>query len=300
MDLQLSGKTAVITGGSKGIGKACARLLAEEGVDVAILARNQRTLDATAAEIAAATSRRVLAIACDTGDTASVNAAFERAAKELGRLDILVNCAAQPGGAPPRPGIEHLPDENFVEQMNVKVLGYARCARAAVPHMKANGWGRIINISGLAARQTGNAIGSMRNVAVSALTKNLADELGPFGKRDLRAPGPDLDGIHGAADAAPGRAARRDAGAGEGANGPGQHRPAHHPGRRHRQRGGIPRLAAFDSDNGRLDRGGRRRRTGHPLLGGVSRRPALTPRPPLPTPAVAGEGEFRSRVCADD
>jgi NAD(P)-dependent dehydrogenase (short-subunit alcohol dehydrogenase family) len=74
-----------------------------------------------------------------------------------------------------------LPDENFVEQMNVKVLGYARCARAAVPYMKANGWGRIINISGLAARQTGNAIGSMRNVAVSALTKNLADELGPFG-----------------------------------------------------------------------------------------------------------------------
>ncbi|MFN8617013.1 MAG: SDR family oxidoreductase [Dehalococcoidia bacterium] len=181
MDLQLSGKTAVVTGGSKGIGKACARLLAEEGVDVAILARNQQTLDATAAEIAAATSRRVLAIACDTGDTASVNAAFEQAAKARGRLDILVNCAAQPGGAPPRPGIEHLPDENFVEQMNVKVLGYARCARAAVPYMKANGWGRIINISGLAARQTGNAIGSMRNVAVSALTKNLADELGPFG-----------------------------------------------------------------------------------------------------------------------
>jgi len=65
--------------------------------------------------------------------------------------------------------------------MNVKVLGYARCARAVAPHMKAAGWGRIVNISGLAARQTGNAIGSMRNVAVQALTKNLADELGPFG-----------------------------------------------------------------------------------------------------------------------
>ncbi len=181
MDLQLSGKTAVVTGGSKGIGKACARLLAAEGADIAILARNPQTLDATAAELASATGREVVPIVCDTGDTASVNAAFERAAAELGRIDILVNCAAQPGGAPPRPGIEHLPDENFVEQMNVKVLGYARCARAAVPHMKANGWGRIINISGLAARQTGNAIGSMRNVAVSALTKNLADELGPFG-----------------------------------------------------------------------------------------------------------------------
>ena len=65
--------------------------------------------------------------------------------------------------------------------MNVKVLGYLRCAREAAPHMVQQGWGRIINISGLAARQTGNTIGSMRNVAISAMTKNLADELGPHG-----------------------------------------------------------------------------------------------------------------------
>jgi NAD(P)-dependent dehydrogenase (short-subunit alcohol dehydrogenase family) len=181
MDLQLTNKTAVVTGGSKGIGKAIARALAEEGVDIAILARNPDTLTATAAEIGAATGRKVIAIPTDTGRTDSVDAAMARAAAELGRIDILVNCAAQPGGAPPRPGIEHLPDENFLEQMNVKVLGYTRCARAAAPHLKANGWGRIINISGLAARQSGNAIGSMRNVAVQALTKNLADELGPFG-----------------------------------------------------------------------------------------------------------------------
>ena len=101
--------------------------------------------------------------------------------RELGRIDILVNCAARPGGAPPQPGVEHLPDEVFVEQMNVKVLGYLRCARAVAPYMKEQGWGRIVNISGLAARQTGNVIGSIRNVAVSALTKNLADELGAFG-----------------------------------------------------------------------------------------------------------------------
>ena len=181
MDLQLANKTAIITGGSKGIGKAIARALAEEGVDLALFARNPETLNAAAAEIAAATRRRVVAIPADTGNTESVDAAVAKAAAELGRIDILVNCAAQPGGAPPRPGIEHLPDENFLEQMNVKVLGYTRCARAVTPHMKANGWGRIINISGLAARQTGNPIGSMRNVAVQALTKNLADELGPFG-----------------------------------------------------------------------------------------------------------------------
>lgn len=181
MDLQLSHKTAIVTGGSKGIGKAVARVLAIEGVDIAIFARTEETLNATAKELAGATGRKVVPIVCDTGNTEAVNAAVERAAAELGRIDILVNNAAQPGGAPPLPGIEHLPDENFLEQMNVKVLGYTRCARAVTPHMKANNWGRIINISGLAARQTGNAIGSMRNVAVSALTKNLADELGPFG-----------------------------------------------------------------------------------------------------------------------
>src|SRR6476620_2015265 len=65
--------------------------------------------------------------------------------------------------------------------MHVKVLGYLRCAREFAPSMRENGWGRIINISGLAARQTGTILGSVRNVAVVALTKNLADELGPHG-----------------------------------------------------------------------------------------------------------------------
>jgi NAD(P)-dependent dehydrogenase (short-subunit alcohol dehydrogenase family) len=72
-------------------------------------------------------------------------------------------------------------DDLFWDDVNVKVMGYLRMAREAAPHMAAAGWGRIINISGLAARQTGSIIGSIRNVAVSALTKNLADELGPKG-----------------------------------------------------------------------------------------------------------------------
>jgi NAD(P)-dependent dehydrogenase (short-subunit alcohol dehydrogenase family) len=65
--------------------------------------------------------------------------------------------------------------------MDIKVMGYLRCAREVAPHMQAQRWGRIINISGLAARQSGNAVGSMRNVSVAAMTKNLADELGPDG-----------------------------------------------------------------------------------------------------------------------
>ena len=181
MDLQLNGKIALVTGGSRGIGKAIARALVDEGVSVAIVARGAEALTEAAAEIEAATGKRVLTATVDTSDTASVRAMTEFVIGELGRIDILVNNAARPGGAPPQPGIENLPDEIFTTEMNTKVLGYLRCAREVVPLMKANGWGRIINISGLAARQTGNAVGSMRNVAVAALTKNLADELGPFG-----------------------------------------------------------------------------------------------------------------------
>ena len=182
MDLELEGKAALVTGGSKGIGKAIARALAAEGADVAIAARTRETLEAAAAELAAETGRRVVPIVCDTGSTPAVEAMVAGAVERLGRLDILVNNAARPGGGPgPVPPLEGVTDANFEEEMNTKVLGYLRCARAAAPHLKANGWGRIINVSGMAARQSGTAIGSMRNVAVAALTKNLADELGPHG-----------------------------------------------------------------------------------------------------------------------
>jgi NAD(P)-dependent dehydrogenase (short-subunit alcohol dehydrogenase family) len=91
-----------------------------------------------------------------------------------------VNAAARPNtGAVV--GIDAFDEAEFSEQLNVKVLGYLRCIRAAVPHMRAAGWGRIVNVSGLAARSTGAITGTVRNVAVSALTKNLADELGPDG-----------------------------------------------------------------------------------------------------------------------
>ncbi len=170
-----------MTGGSRGIGKAIARELAAEGVDVAIVARSADALQQTAAELAEATGQKIVPIVADTSSDASVKAMVEQAAAALGHLDILVNCAAQPGGQAAPPKLAEITDDAFYGDINVKVMGYLRCAREVAPHMIRQGWGRVINISGLAARQTGSTIGSIRNVAVVALTKNLADELGKHG-----------------------------------------------------------------------------------------------------------------------
>jgi NAD(P)-dependent dehydrogenase (short-subunit alcohol dehydrogenase family) len=181
MDLELKGKRAIVTGGSRGIGKAIARQLAEEGVDVAIAARGRDLLEASAAEIAKATGRRIVPIVADMGNDASVEALVAQAVSALGGIDILVNGAAAPGGTVPSAKIEQVTGENLLFDVNVKVAGYLRAARAVAPHLVKNGWGRIINIGGGAARRSGNYIASVRNAAVSSLTKNLADELGAKG-----------------------------------------------------------------------------------------------------------------------
>ena len=127
-------RTAIVTGGSRGIGKAIARVLAQEGASVALLARDAATLAAAAAE---------------------------------------------PAGYAGPPKLGDITGAFFQGELDVKVMGYIRCSQAVVPGMRAAGWGRIVHVSGLAARQTGNTVGSIRNVAVAALAKNMADELGP-------------------------------------------------------------------------------------------------------------------------
>ncbi len=181
MDLGLDGKRAIVTGGSRGIGKAVARVLAEEGCAVVIAARTRESLEATAAELSAETGRPVTTVTVDTGDGDSVRRLVDQAVAVLGGVDTLVNSAAKPLGQSAPPKLADVTDELFWDDVNVKALGYLRCAQAVAPHMAAAGWGRIINISGLGARSTGAVIGSMRNVAVAAMTKNLADELGPHG-----------------------------------------------------------------------------------------------------------------------
>ncbi len=181
MNLHLDGKRAIVTGGSKGIGLAIARQLALEGVDVAIAARDLTQLQAAAEGLAAETGAKIVPLSVDTRDDASVRTLIAETAKALGGLDILINAAAKPGGQAPIAKLAELTDAAVWEDVDTKVLGYLRTARAAAPLMIQAGWGRIINISGLAARQSGSIVGSIRNVAVAALTKNLADELGPKG-----------------------------------------------------------------------------------------------------------------------
>ena len=180
MDLQLTDKRAIVSGGARGIGLAIARGLAREGVDVAISSRGPEVAD-VAKQLASETGRKVIGIQADTGDDDSVRAMVARAVEELGGVDILVNTAAKAWTADMnRTGLE-TSDDLVRSHFEIKVLGYLRTARAAAPHMVAQGWGRIINISGLGARTAGSVTQTIRNVGVSALTKNLADELGPQG-----------------------------------------------------------------------------------------------------------------------
>src|SRR5258705_9892634 len=189
MDLGLQGKRAIVTGGSLGIGKAIARELAREGVDVAIVARTKETLEAAAKELAAETRRRVIPLVADVTSKAQVDAMVAQAAAQLGGLHILVNSGSPPGGSATATGpIETVVDEDLLHDFNVKYVGALRCARAVIPHLKAQGWGRIINISGTNARNAGNLSGGARNGSLVHLTNTLAGQLGRYGLTVNRVP----------------------------------------------------------------------------------------------------------------
>jgi NAD(P)-dependent dehydrogenase (short-subunit alcohol dehydrogenase family) len=182
MDFGLQGKHAIVTGGSRGIGKAIALELAREGVDVAIVARSKDQLEATASELEAKTGRRVIPLVADVTSKEQVDRMVAQAAEQLGGLHILVNSGSPPGGSATATGpIETVVDEDLLHDFNVKYVGALRCARAVIPYLKAQGWGRIINISGTNARNAGNLSGGARNGALVHFTKTLAVQLGRDG-----------------------------------------------------------------------------------------------------------------------
>ena len=146
------------------------------------MARTKDTLEAAARELAAETGRRVIPLAADVTSRAQVDAMVAQAAAQLGGLHILVNSGSAPGGSATATGpIETIVDEDLLQDFNVKYVGALRCARAAIPFMKEQGWGRIVNISGTNARNAGNLSGGARNTSLVHLSKTLAVQVGRFG-----------------------------------------------------------------------------------------------------------------------
>ena len=144
MELGLKDRVALVGGGSKGIGRESALGLAREGADVAICARGVELLESVAGEISSETGRRVLPIQADLNKEGDAKRFVQTAVSHFGRLDILVNNAgSSPGGS-----LLNLSEADWMESLNLKFLGHVRCTKAAVPHMKERGWGRIINVIG--------------------------------------------------------------------------------------------------------------------------------------------------------
>jgi NAD(P)-dependent dehydrogenase (short-subunit alcohol dehydrogenase family) len=144
MDLKLNGKTALVTGGSAGIGKAIARALASEGVDIALCARRKEPLEAAAAEIARETNRKVVPIPADLAKPSDAENFVKDAHNALARIDILVNNAGSaPGGI-----IEFLSEEHWAQSLQLKFMGYVRCLKHVLPIMQRQGGGRVVNLIG--------------------------------------------------------------------------------------------------------------------------------------------------------
>jgi NAD(P)-dependent dehydrogenase (short-subunit alcohol dehydrogenase family) len=181
MDLGLRGAAAVVSGGSKGMGRAAAVCLAAEGARVAVLARGRRALDETVAELAEAGSPDSVGLVADITDREQVDTAFADLAARWGELNVLVNAAG-----PVEVGIarfEDLDDDEWMATFDIGTLGAARCVRAALPLLRAAEWARIVNVSAHSTkRQSPELVAyTASKAALTSLTKNLSISLAPEG-----------------------------------------------------------------------------------------------------------------------
>lgn len=176
MELQLTGRKAIVTGGSKGLGRAIAEELAREGASVAICARNEAEVAQAGAELERI-GAKILAEVADVTDPDQVRRFISRAAEELGGIDILVNNAgrATPGT------FETLTDEAWKNDLDVKLFSMIRCSREVLPHMRKAGGGRIININAVHAKSPDPKFfaTSTNRAACLAFNKTLSLELAP-------------------------------------------------------------------------------------------------------------------------
>ncbi len=173
MDMGLRNKVAVVGGASRGLGKGCAMALAREGARVAICARNERRLEAAAAEIRAATGSDVLTVAGDLSGEETVDRLVEKTVEAFGGIDILVNNS----GGPPAAAFADVTEAMWGEYTDL-ILNYVlRMCRRVLPLMQARGGGRITNLCAFAVKQpAGNTVSNVLRTAVAGLAKTLANE----------------------------------------------------------------------------------------------------------------------------
>ncbi|MDQ3924665.1 MAG: SDR family oxidoreductase [Actinomycetota bacterium] len=181
MDLELEGSVAFITGASKGIGRECARVLAEEGCTVVITARGQELLEETAQELADTTGQKVVPIVGDMSKPEDVERAVSNTIDAFGKLDILITCAgSSPGGL-----LENLTEDEWFSSLNLKFMGYVRACSAVLPRMKEQGSGSVVLVvgnDGLKPTPWETTAG-VANAADINFASAMADQYGKFGVR---------------------------------------------------------------------------------------------------------------------
>jgi NAD(P)-dependent dehydrogenase (short-subunit alcohol dehydrogenase family) len=181
VDLGLAGRVAIVTGGSRGIGRAVALVLAREGAAVAVVARDGARLEAAAGDLARESGGRVLPVQADVDRREDVAAMGVTVEARFGRIDILVNCA----GTHRRGTVDDADEAGLEAQFRTKVLGFLRTTRAVLPAMRRQRDGRIVNVMGQAGRHPhpDRLPSGVTNAGLHALTRCLADALARDGIR---------------------------------------------------------------------------------------------------------------------
>lgn len=179
MDLGLSGRTAIVTGGNRGIGFAISEGLLAEGANVVVASVDPGRNSEAVAKLKARAKGKVVGVPADLNDASAVDNLFKVAQAEFGRLDILINNAAMIAQG----NFFGMDDAAWTRAFDNKLTGTVRCIRHAVPMMRERKWGRIVNVSGGAAwtPQLGAITVGLNNAAVQNLTIALANELGKDG-----------------------------------------------------------------------------------------------------------------------
>ena len=179
MDLELEGKVAIVGGASKGLGRACAQVLAAEGASVALCSRSKPELERAAREIGDATGRGALAFAGDLDHADTIRDLVAATVERFGRLDIVVSNS----GGPPLARAQDATEEQWATAVQRSLLFFARMAREALPHLKRSGGGRIINVLASTVYQPipNLVLSGVTRLGVVAWAKSLADEVGREG-----------------------------------------------------------------------------------------------------------------------